>query len=595
MLELYIDDIDIFNPIKDKMAQIIEYFVKFYGEANRKIITEKLLNARFHFLEKCIEQKSIINSLKEFYEKKIKENRYKFWEEISEELNIEVDENNIFFCSRHNPKILQELQINIENDKPITALFDDILIFLGYEIEDEKHNKNNSKLALESNKEKVLNNLKIMIKLWDNKYESLEQDIINNREKSIKNLQKFEGNKINFHKLRLQMVEKLFLKHLDKSGFKFNSNAFESKEEYLETIDDYLCNSKIRNPIEIRQFIKLFRSMGFEYGQIYEDYLKDDKLMAFFWNNKIQRDYRKIDENLLKIRIENNLYFDNVIKDIQKEGNVYGINEFASSLFSYLNSGHIGGYVTTTFVNDNIITHCIVPQYFSLCTKVLVHEMCHIIDINFNNEKKGKYSKCGFDILENSTNENSCVYNVDKVVENNYNYKNKVKKYGKYELFNEVINDYFANKIAEKMKKDNFEVGEGIDSLSRYSQAFPLIKEFIEENIDILKEYKLNTSINSFGNFIGKENFSDLATAINNFFTLDFHDLKFTMEEINKKIQNIINVGDPDYKKIKDIKWNNEEMKVINLHLIIEKIRKHIKNLKGKWRGEHLQDEIENN
>ena len=145
------------------------------------------------------------------------------------------------------------------------------------------------------------------------------------------------------------------------------------------------------------------------------------------------------------------------------------------------------------------------------------------------------------------------------------------------------------------MKKDNFEVGEGIDSLSRYSQAFPLIKEFIEENIDILKEYKLNTSINSFGNFIGKENFSDLATAINNFFTLDFHDLKFTMEEINKKIQNIINVDDPDYQKIKDIKWNNEEMKVINLHLIIEKIRKHIKNLKGKWRGEHLQDEIENN
>ena len=50
-----LEGVDLYNPIKDKLPQIIEYFVKFYGEEYRKEITEKLSNTIFVFTDRVYE------------------------------------------------------------------------------------------------------------------------------------------------------------------------------------------------------------------------------------------------------------------------------------------------------------------------------------------------------------------------------------------------------------------------------------------------------------------------------------------------------------------------------------------------------------
>ena len=50
-----LEGVDLYNPIKDKLPQIIEYFVEFYGEGYRKDITEKLSNTIFVFTDRVYE------------------------------------------------------------------------------------------------------------------------------------------------------------------------------------------------------------------------------------------------------------------------------------------------------------------------------------------------------------------------------------------------------------------------------------------------------------------------------------------------------------------------------------------------------------
>ena len=69
MLSYIVDGVDVFNPIEGKLDRLIEYFVDFYGEANREKITSRLKNTTNFFTGEigATVEHSTLNDLEEYF------------------------------------------------------------------------------------------------------------------------------------------------------------------------------------------------------------------------------------------------------------------------------------------------------------------------------------------------------------------------------------------------------------------------------------------------------------------------------------------------------------------------------------------------
>ena len=77
-------------------------------------------------------------------------------------------------------------------------------------------------------------------------------------------------------------------------------------------------------------------------------------------------------------------------------------------------------------------------------------------------------------------------------------------------IFNEVVNDYFALKIYNLCKQDNFEVGSLELQSSAYSKLFVLMNDFIEENMKLIIDCRLSSNPYLFIETIGKNNYTNM-------------------------------------------------------------------------------------
>ena len=48
------ENINIDNPLEGKLEKLIDYFVEFYGEENRKLIEERIHNTQFAFIDHSV-------------------------------------------------------------------------------------------------------------------------------------------------------------------------------------------------------------------------------------------------------------------------------------------------------------------------------------------------------------------------------------------------------------------------------------------------------------------------------------------------------------------------------------------------------------
>ena len=83
MLKHGLEGVNLNNPIEDKLPQIIEYFVKFYGEKYRERIKERLNDAVILFIDKASVNRNadikshfsnIRTNLMQTFREKVKEN-----------------------------------------------------------------------------------------------------------------------------------------------------------------------------------------------------------------------------------------------------------------------------------------------------------------------------------------------------------------------------------------------------------------------------------------------------------------------------------------------------------------------------------------
>ncbi len=577
MVNLKVEGVNIFDPIKDKIPKIIEYLVDFYGEKYRESITNKIENAHFMFLPKE-EVYPTRTTVADYYSERLKEIMKKCWEETLKKANPDYSRSLLQFCSSTKASQMEEMREDFINGKYFTYNSRDIYNLFGLSIDaGAKKEELEAFFAEKDNYQKCLNGFDAFIETW-NTYKEEYSRVSTEGEKNAEMLKALEGKKINYKAIRLELVEKLFKKHLQLNNIKgFSERVFESKEELYETVDDYLSNNNLRNPIEILQFIKLFRAMGFEYGNDIKDYENAPAIKAFFKSEEIKKDYKNVLSELGKVKAENNVFYKEAIKDLQNYGKVYEINRFVAPIYSYIFFGRVNGYVKTAMSENGYETFCILPQYLMLDNRVPVHEMGHIIDTNFIKVNGKDYIKMGFTLSRNHLKQTDSDYDLNQV---------KVDKnvfsldYDGYELFNEVVNDYFSVKIANRMREDGFSIGNHKDGHSYYSKAFVLMKDFIEENKQDLIDCKMIGSEKIIDERFGEENIDMLAAAVNQFLKNRPIDVKDIISSIIEKT----GVEDIDIHQAVNMPcdWDSTEKEIVDIFKTVQQASKKIRERHSK-------------
>lgn len=164
-------------------------------------------------------------------------------------------------------------------------------------------------------------------------------------------------------------------------------------------------------------------------------------------------------------------------------------------------------------------------------------------------------------------------FDVDEVFKDINKNNNRQRNYRKYELLNEVINDYFSIKVADIYLSENDKIGKNENMVggTSYSRAFPLLKDFIEENQDLLVKSRLSGDHQSFARFLGQENFDRLADCITQFLSFGDYERADIYGNIRSKagINKIPELK--DYKKF-DCDWDEKEQVIVDSFKTVDEI-----------------------
>lgn len=529
MLSYIVDGVDVFNPIEGKLDRLIEYFVDFYGEANREKITSRLKNTTYFFTGEigATVEHTTLNDLEEYFNKKkavVAENLFK-------ELGVESLENVSYFRLSKEPfvelaKVVKDFKNNdtekyVKKEEKLLNLF----VFLNFcNLLDENGEFGEyieKGVKTFNDKETYTKIANLIIKannLWNEKYKKEYLNIAKEENKAKKFFEDLEENakKIadHYNDLIIDLITNYFINVKNFTEEELNKLDEDKLLEYVDTFCDILeKNEKFITNYDINKRIKLFKFLGFDHGNDYNEYLKDEKLKEILNDDKITGSYYILLNNAFSEHSMFNIFYNDVIDRLNKDGIDENKNDLYVPVYRYvmeLSNDAAWTYLFNKVKTDKIRYICACTNYFSLSTQVLIHEQNHIVSW-------GKFFKD------------------KKIVNEKLGVMGKLLIDSPRLLLNEVITDYFALKIYEKCKKDNFEVGAIGYKPSGYSKMFMLLKGFIEENMQTLKECFISDEPNMIIEKFGKNNVKLLTTALNNFNKLEWEEVDEAIKEIKKR------------------------------------------------------------
>lgn len=529
MLSYIVDGVDVFNPIEGKLDRLIEYFVDFYGEENREKITSRLKNTTYFFTGEigATVEHTTLNDLEEYFNKKkavVAENLFK-------ELGVESLENVSYFRLSKEPfvelaKVVKDFKNNdtekyVKKEEKLLNLF----VFLNFcNLLDENGEFGEyieKGVKTFNDKETYTKIANLIIKannLWNEKYKKEYLNIAREENKAKKFFEDLEENakKIadHYNDLIIDLITNYFINVKNFTEEELNKLDEDKLLEYVDTFCDILeKNEKFITNYDINKRIKLFKFLGFDHGNDYNEYLKDEKLKEIFNDGKITEPYYRLIDNAFSEHSMFNIFYNDVIDRLNKDGIDEDEKNLYIPIYRYvmeLSNDAAWAYLFNKVKTDKIRYICACTNYFSLSTQVLIHEQNHIVSW-------GKFFKD------------------KKIVNEKLGVMGKLLIDSPRLLLNEVITDYFALKIYEKCKKDNFEVGAIGYKPSGYSKMFMLLKGFIEENMQTLKECFISDEPNMIIEKFGKNNVKLLTTALNNFNKLEWEEVDEAIKEIKKR------------------------------------------------------------
>ncbi len=271
-------------------------------------------------------------------------------------------------------------------------------------------------------------------------------------------------------KLKLNDNEILCAKELEKHFGKrireivLNDGCFMNNANIAQVYLDFLrIDRNFMHDCDEQMFAKMFELLTGEKKE-FEEYLKDETLMS-----KIDKINQSLGKKLSK-RKQNSKTNENLqtVRKHFEEEHIVDMDQRLDELENFIEFKiNCGAYFSPSKKSNGEIHHLIVlPKHSAMS---ITHEMTHSA---FQSEN-----------------------DIDKT---------GVADFPHYRALNEVLTEYFACLI------EDFDYKYQSTHFNFYSAAFPLLKDFLKDNLDVLKRCYANNSIEELEDLIGKENLNKL-------------------------------------------------------------------------------------
>lgn len=500
MEKLTFNGVDIFNPIADKMDKIIDYFVKFYGEKYRVRIEEKLkTNTTYIFMPKLA-----MHNWKTTYRNNMMDLIFEeediLIKKIQEKLNVDV------FSVGNRPFKPQEIEtakkkwINGEKlTKPQKEIINRFV----------KSCANNNTVS----KSRVIGKIDKYLQLYREVVEPKKDLLINQQAEIISKLQGLipDINKINslIENKKINEITSYFLKLIAK--FKRQSNIDEIAKYgtiFMELLEQGTLPLITTNK-QKKEYVALFKFLGIDRGDNYADYYKNkDEFEHLIFDKQLKEKLEKIQEEKEEILTSKNQFYCKALQIVDGLNIKYPQNkkDIIDALYDFVYEQGTEAFTISYIEADTneLKQICICRDYIAVATDTVIHEMNHLLEEDFFYELDEIFcTKSGFDILPFPK-----FKDYDEIDLSAY-YKDEITR--RYELLNEIINDFFANAIFEHMEGDGFALGLGENYCSYYRDAFPVFGKLICDNKEKIIEARLSSDMAEITKYITKEEFDKLA------------------------------------------------------------------------------------
>lgn len=592
MLDIRVNGVNIFNPIDGKIDEIIEYFVKFYGEEHRKRITDRINDTTFIFTSRKInEYSSTTESVKNYYEDKIKYINHLLFSSIQ---NYKPKYEPNFKSIEDVFEVKKALDYDVFDYKTYDKITDMVEMFgledSRFPLEDYAHTTIDSWLNNDFNRNNINNCLNKIIDNYEKKYKKIILDNQAEKDLALKKLQKYDDlMQIVERKLEAKLYDiakDYLLKNIPILQFadkKVMQNCVDTLITLAQYGKEHFVNNNDFARYEVVMITNFFKAVGFDLGDEISAYQNNEKALEFVFNQDLYNTILEEYKSNAILSCKANPYLQDALNTIStlniKGGNIY----HASLLFNFMYNNACAGATMINYVekNTNKFKHiCIFPDAVKISDIYLIHELNHVIesDLLYYDDKK-HISKTGFEVLETEyINED---FSLDEISAST----NEIKRVRRNtEIINEVINDYFAIQVAQNMKNDQKILTFGKTSKSAYSVCHGAFKNFIESNKDKLIEMRFSKEQNIFEKFVGKENLDKLSRICEILVEYEQNYSDY-MWDVKCEISGNTNIPIKDvftrYKEYinkDDIIWSRETKQILNLFEKLDYILENIDN-----------------
>lgn len=581
MLNVKVNGANVFNPIEGRMNEIIEDFVKFYGEEYRQRITDRLNNTTCIFTSRSTNSiSSTYDNVNQYYKDKIKYVDKLLFSRIPN--YTPKQDNSMQFFNNYNDAYMVKRDLSTGMFNVFT--YDKIIDMIGMfnldnpadSLVNYSHKALSEWLKNNENKERVLQCATTIVKEYELNFAKLYKAINIEQRNALEQLKEYNDIIEKEKDVGDKEIKQTLIKYLQKNKKiekEVSSNELENLADtfysLLQKDSSEFVNAKQFANFEQKMYTKLFNYLGFNFDNMIE-YQTNKKLIAAIFNksliNQVQKIYKESAINSCKA----NPYIQDALKTI-KNLNIKGGNiSITAVLLDFAYNNALQGAVTLQYI-DSITNElkfiCIFPDSVTVSDVVIFHELNHVVESDALLLKNNMYiGKTGFETMKIKFLNKDFNFNQLKA-----STKQVARENRESELFSEAINDYFAIQINGLAKLDRAKkyYSFGKNYSSSYSICHDLLHDFIEKYKDKLIECRMSKNYDSFKNHIGPTYFSALCTLVNYFINYtQLYDNEFinALLEISQTVKIPLGSTMLNYKKYinKDILWSPATQNVIS-------------------------------
>ncbi len=543
---------DLYNPLNGKKDEIINYFTSFFGEKYREKIKKKIEKIDILFCNVGQNQQDLYDDIHKENIHHLVENCLKDWQDkIGEYYDT-------YFCL--SDKLLDNLKywkddLNVEGQYWI-EIYDFIdRVFkirpeeFDYLLKDDKFTAK-LKEKLNTLNDIYQNDYKKDIDFYNDKFYQMSvlpwKDEIESIEKEFKDkwLNIFEESVYN----RLMLKKSEEIKPVAEEIKSLFYNQYQNNQ-LLTEVYTYVIKKKLADIIDYDLDFKVkFFNMDLKF---YNYDFNQDKNIA---NNKIYN---------LKNGVSS------TIKALHDFDPSLDNSAFVMRSLVYGSGGMISSCCNKT--QDKIFNFIRVDSPHELMDSVLIHELSHLVQMSYGEDKVRKTGIKAVPMDETIINYNPEMFLVG---------------------LNEVVNEFFTQLIMNNIKKDDFCIVDNKSTFdSLYLLIFPFLQDFLLENLEDIKECCMSEDYDLLYKYYGKQNLIKLedliAKIFDGFFYDEFKDVIKTFESHAE--QEIKDRKWIDLAYDKSIDWDKMEGINKNIHKYLElmrnvdKVLKEMKNCKKQY------------